>query len=576
LLWLILRSLCVRAAWLAATVWGVHPVMVESVAWITELKNTLSAALYLATIFAYMRFDPAAFSAVGSKKGRIWAWYGCSLVLFMLALLSKTVTSSLPAVLVILMWCRRGSIRRQDLVPVLPLIAVAIPLAMMTSWMERELVGAHGKEWAFGLADRIVIAGRAVWFYIGKIVCPTRLSFNYERWNIDARSAAQWIYPVLAVVCIGMLVIGSRTRLGRRPATAALYFVGTLFPALGFVNVYPMRFAFVADHFQYLASIGPIVIVADIARRNIPGTYVRWSLCALLIFALSGLTFTRARVFKDSAALWSDTLRKNPKSWLAHSGLAGVYAMNGDVNAAVEESRMAVSILPDARNRAGLAARLAVAGDGDEARREHLSALELEPDNAILRYNYAFDLERWGELDTAEREYRKALALDERLPGVRTRLAIIRGMLGDIAGAVNLYREELRLFPESPSAAYNLANELVRAGRTEEAERHLRELLRYDPENARAHGNLGIILAQRRDVAGAEAEFGAALQYDEAIPEVHNALGALLFQKGDIDAAISHYRDALRLRPDYERARANLDAAMAMRDARRGMMPVRK
>ncbi len=251
LVWLVLRRLALPGAWLAAMVFALHPVHVESVAWITERKNVLSGAFYLGALLAYLRF--AGLGAPAAEAER-WRSYALAVALFVCALLSKTVTCTLPAVILLLLWWKRGRVTRAEASATVPLFVVGACLALVTIWMERTHVGAQGAAWLLSPIDRALIAGRAVWFYAATLAWPHPLTFVYPRWEIDAGAWWQYLFP-LAAAAVTALLFFARARIGRGPLVAVLCFGVTLAPALGFVDVYPMRYSFVADHYQYLASV---------------------------------------------------------------------------------------------------------------------------------------------------------------------------------------------------------------------------------------------------------------------------------------------------------------------------------
>ena len=310
LLWRVLVALEIPAPLLAACLFAIHPVHVESVAWITERKNVLSAVFYFASALAYLKWDTHA-----RRRD-----YLLALLLFVAALLSKTVTCSLPAALLLVIWWKRGRMTPRDIVFLAPFLVIGLVMAMTTVWLERSHVLAVGPEWNLSPIDRILIAGRAVWFYLAKLVLPVNLSFIYPRWTIDPRDAVQWAFPLGVVVALGVLW-AMRNRWGRGPLVAALIFAGTLVPALGFFNIYPMRYSFVADHFQYHASAAMIALLAvgiDRVLRALP----RFAALVIVLTPLLALTMFRASVYRDVEVLWRDTLAKNPDSWMAHLNLA--------------------------------------------------------------------------------------------------------------------------------------------------------------------------------------------------------------------------------------------------------------
>src|SRR5688572_7168438 len=376
----LLRRLAVPGAVVAAFIFAVHPVHVESVAWITELKNTLSGVLYLSAAIAYVNFDT-------NRRKR---WWALAFGLFALALLSKTVTATLPAALLVVFWWKRGHLRlREDVLPLLPFFAIGVLGGAVTAWVERTHIGAEGAAFGFSVIERGLIAGRAIWFYLAKLVWPANLVFIYPRWNINPFAWWQYVFPL----AVGLLLAGLwryRTR-SRAPLAALLLFIGTLVPALGFVNVYPFVFSFVADHFQYLASLGVIALVSAGAtllmrRRRVTPTLAA-SLAVLIVGASAVLTWRQSREYVDGETLYRTTLRSNPSSPMVRNNLGGLL-----------------------RKRAGLVSpdrRLL-----EEAEAQFREALRLRPDDFPQAHNnLGTTLLALDRFDAAIAEYRDALRL---------------------------------------------------------------------------------------------------------------------------------------------------------------------
>src|ERR1700690_3205406 len=245
------RAAPAGAEWLAALLFALHPVHVESVAWISEQKNTASLAFYLASAFVYLRFDET------RRPGS----YAAALALFACSLLCKTVTATLPAALLVAFWWKRGRLgMRRDVAPLVPWLALGAAAGLFSSWVERRYIGAQGAGFEISWAARVLVAGRAVWFYLGKLAWPFGLNFVYPRWTVDTADWTQWLFP-LGVVGAGAVLWALRAR-GRGPLAAFLFFTGSLFPALGFVNLYGARYSWVWDHWQYLPDLGPIALAA--------------------------------------------------------------------------------------------------------------------------------------------------------------------------------------------------------------------------------------------------------------------------------------------------------------------------
>jgi protein O-mannosyl-transferase len=501
----VLTTLRVPGAWLAAAIFALHPVGVESAAWITERKNVLSAVFYFAAALAYFRLaDPAdapggdapaeralppravdgASQGVSRRRGsrrqsavresasngaavvetavpvpardRSWRWYGLSLALFVAALLSKTVTCSLPAALLLVRWWKRGAIGRRDLVPLAPFFAVGLAFGLLTAWMEKHHVGAQGAEWSLGWIESGLVAGRALWFYAGKLLWPAQLSFIYPRWTIDATVWWQWIFPVAAVGAVAALWF-ARHRIGRGPLVAVLFFAGTLAPALGFFNVYPMRYSYVADHFQYLASAGLIALAASLLAR------VRLPVAAAVPVVLGVLAWNQAHDYKDIETLWRATLARNPECWLAHNNMG---------------------LLMRAQGRAG------------EAEYHYRAALRVQPDDGDINYNIGNLLAGTGRLGEAIGHYRLAIESGVGQADAHNNLGaalLTRGDPRDLDEAIQHFRAALELQPHRPDTHYNLGNALVAKRDVAGAVSHYVEVLRIDPEHARARAQLNAL-----------------------------------------------------------------------------------
>jgi tetratricopeptide (TPR) repeat protein len=449
LLWQLLLYLRIRGAWLAAVLFALHPVGVESVAWITERKNVLSAVFYFAAALAYLRF--VALAEPGGPNRLRWYWYLGALVLFIAALLSKTVTCSLPAALLLVCWWKKGRVQWGDIFPLLPFFVFGVGLGLMTAWMEKYHVGAQGAEWSLTFADRCLIAGRAVWFYAGKLVWPAHLTFNYPRWEIEPEVWWQWLFPVAAIGVVTGLWL-ARRRIGKGPLVAVLFFAGTLGPALGFVNVYPMRYSFVADHFQYLAGVGLITLCAAGLDR-IPRVIL-----ATLVVLLAALTWQQTGVYRNLETLWRDTLAKNPDCWLAHNNLGIYLYFEGRFDEAMEHYHKAIEIDPNHFDTLyNLGAALAAQGRFDEAIENYYKALELNPNYAYALNNLGIALANKGRLDEAIQNYRKAIQVNPNFSEALNNLGVALAVKGQLDASIEILHKAIQVSPNSSDALNNLA-----------------------------------------------------------------------------------------------------------------------
>lgn len=458
LLWHLLSALSVPGAFAAAMVFAVHPVHAESVAWITERKNVLSAIFYLAAAIEYFRFWPAQRLAEFDRT-RMRHYYA-ALALYVCALLSKTVTCTLPVAVLLVAWWKRGRVNRREWMLMLPFLALGAALGLTTALMEKRLVGASGPQWDIPFLHRCIVAGHAVWFYAGKLFWPHPLIFFYPRWDVQHPGVLQYQWP-LAVVGLVVALWLLRRNIGRGPVTAVLFFIVTLGPALGFVNVYPMQFSFVADHFQYLASIGPIVLASAVgtllvSRKGINRS-VGTTAGVIILIGFTGLTFRRTYILADAERLWLDTIDKNPNCWTAHNNYGRMLFRRGDLRDAKPHLQAALRLKPDcaeaytnygsvlaregqfesaiayfnksleldpklAEAHMNLGNAYATKGDRTKSEEHYHAALSLEPNSAMAHYNYGYNLERWEDLSKARSEYNRALELDADFRAARQRL----------------------------------------------------------------------------------------------------------------------------------------------------------
>jgi Flp pilus assembly protein TadD len=487
-----LRRLSIPGAYLAAAIFALHPVHVESVAWITEQKNTLSAVFYLGAALAWLRFE----------ERRETRAYALALALFVLALCTKTVTATLPAALLLLHWWRRGKPSwRRDVVPLLPFFALGAAAGLFTVWVERNLVGAQGAAFQRTMLERGLIAGRAAWFYLGKLAWPADLVFIYPRWTVREDAWWQYLFPASALLALAALW-ALRKRIPGALA-GALFFVGTLFPALGFFDLYPFLFSFVADHFQYLASLGIIALAAAGAARLLhraPPMARRagQGLCLAAVAALGLLTWKQSHLYADRETLYRATLQGNPGCWMAWNNLAGALISRGAAAEALPMAQRALELRPDypeAQNNLALA--LATMGRPAEAIEHYRKAIELDPGYAEAHNNLGFALAEGGALDEAIVHYREALRSDAGHAGVHYNLAMALVAKGQAPPALAHLRRAVQLQPDFLEARNNLGILLARSGRLDEAIEQFREALEIAPGSPDVRRNLDFAVARR-------------------------------------------------------------------------------
>jgi tetratricopeptide (TPR) repeat protein len=428
---LVLRRLAVPGAWLAAGLFALHPIQAESVAWITERKNVLSGVFFLSAALAYTGSPLHREGPLRRRATRA----ALVALLFACALLAKSATAPLPLALAVVTVWKRGSLDRLQTLLLGGLLAGGAAMGLVTLQLEVQHAGARGAEFSLSMVERALVAGRAFWFYLGKLAWPVDLAFSYSRWTVDARDEWAYLFPLGAAAAVALLAL-FRRKLGAGPVVAVAYFGLMLSPALGLFNVYYHRYAFVADHFQYLACLGPLALLAAGATRlRLPVRLGRATACALLA-VLAVLTWNRAALFESSETLWRGSLAADPRSHLAHYNLGELLARKGEIEAAVEHYRRALEIKPDMLPALiNLGALLGARGETDEALGLFDRALSRAPDHALAHYNRGLVLELQGRTELALRAYREALRHQPDLVAARNNLALLLYAAGDYRGA---------------------------------------------------------------------------------------------------------------------------------------------
>jgi len=596
MLWRVLKLLKVKGAWLGAALWALHPVMVQSVAWVTELKNTQSCIFYLLAIFSFLKWEergnltgvdnlPPGRSGPCPSLG----WFVLSLLFFSLATLSKPSVVMLPFVLALCIWWMRGRIRWRDALAVAPFAMISGLASAWTIWEQKFHSRAIGPDWDQTLPERLIIAGRAIWFYLGKLIWPDPLIFIYPRWEVNPPNLIAY-FPLVSVitVLIALWFIGQRW--SRALFFAAAYYVISLFPVLGFFSVYFFRYSFVSDHFQYLASMGPLALagagIAALATRLskepfdfasdtdapqsaaepkptptparlknalLPG------LCGVLLFLLGVLTWRQTAEYRDVNTLYTATLKENPSCWMAHYNLGIALSEEGKTDQAVDHYRQAVTLRPDyAEAHYNLGRLLVEQGRAGDAIAHYEKAVEINPADAEAQNNFGVTLFGVGRVDDAIKHYRKALQLQPDYAAASCNLANALIATGDFDGAIARYSACLAAMPDQPGAEYNLASALLREGRTDEAIVHYRKVLELHPESADAHANLGSAFLAKRQIPDAIAEYRKAIEISkENVPALSN-LAWLLATSAD--ASLRNGPEAVRLAERADSASSRSDS----------------
>jgi tetratricopeptide (TPR) repeat protein len=567
LLVLILRRLSIPGAWLAAFIFALHPVCVESVAWISEQKNTLSTVFYLSAALAYLHFDRRGQASTVDTRvnSRGLTPYLLATGLFLLALLAKTVTATLPAALLVVIWWRWGRLTwKTDVLPLIPWFLLGSAAGLFSAWVERQFIGAKGPEFDLTLVQHCLLAGRVIWFYLVKLLWPSNLIFIYPRWETNPASWRQYLFPAGAAALVGAAWLMRRRTRG--PLAALLFFIGSLFPVLGFFNVYAFIFSFVADHFQYLASLGVITLVAGAWGRWAGRPYLVRSqriAAAAVICILGVLTWRQCRIYRDIQTFYRTTLDRNPDCWMAHNNLGDALFQMGRMAEAIDNYQEVVRLKPEfAAAHYYLGNALARTGRPTEAIAQYEQALRIKPGYVKARNDLGAALVDAGRLPEAIDQYEQALRIKPDTPEIYYNLGIALARAGRSPEAVARYEEALRIKPNYPEAQNNLGAVFAAAGRFAEATVHYEQALRLRPDYAEAHNNLGYVLFKIARPQEAIGHYETALRIKSDFLNAHKNLAVALTATGRLPEAIDQFEQALRLAPDDPALHHNLGVVL--------------
>ena len=553
----VLLRLAIPGAWLAAGIYALHPVYAESVAWVTEQKNTLSLVFYLAAALVYLGMDRGRAEAVPQPRSKpsiaadaprqpypqkssaaasscqpyVWyrsGSYWLATMFFLCSILAKSVTATLPAALLVVAWWQRGRLTRADWFPMIPWLGLGAVIGLVTAWVEYHYMGAHGSAFGLSLVERGLLAGRILWFYPTKLLWPD-LIFIYEHWKIDATVWWQWLYPIAALGLVAWLwKLRTRTR---GPLAACLYYAGSLVPTLGFFNVYAFKFSYVADHWQYLPSIGLVVLAAaGIATWGARFPAALRTGSAVLLVLLAALTWHQALGYRDMETFYRTILAKNNDCSLAHNNLGLLLREDGRL---------------------------------DEAAGHFREMLRLDPQDADAIGKLAVTYSRLNRPAEAVQQYEAAQRLKPGEAGLENDLGAALVTAGRRDEAVAHFERALQLQPDFADASYNYGSLLISVGRPAEAVERFRSSLRLQPDNAKAEHNLGAAYLTLGRLDDAVARFTAALRLRPDYFEAHYNLASTLGNQGKLDEAIQHLQEAVRLQPRHAGARLALAGLLA-------------
>ena len=540
MIWIILRKLSIPGAFLAAMIFVVHPVNVESVAWIAQRKNLTAMLFLLLSILWYLndftsscrnkaqssRHTPCADPAHGVCGLLGGHWYWLSLAAFLLAMLSKGSAAVLPALVLGIIWWRRR-LTKWDFLRTAPFFIIAVALTFVNIWFQRRDLEEIIRN--AGFLERLLGAGAVVWFYLYKTLLPLNLIFIYPQWNIQTGNLWWWM-PLLSAVVITIALWFYRKTWSRPFLFAWGFFCVSLVPVMGLTDVYFMKYALVADHYQYTAVIGAIALTAAgwsiwHDKTNRP---TRWALnctAAIVLVVLGSLTWRQSGLYGNAMTLYQATLEKNPNCWMAHNNLGLILEEKGRLQDAMDHYKKSVL---------------------------------LNPKNSEAYNNLGGLLLKTGRLPEAIVQFEQALRYKQNFAEAHNNLGLVLVNIGRLDEAIEHFKQALRLKPSYAETQNNLGEVLARTDRPQEAIKCYEQALALKPDFPEAEYNLGLILLQTDRPQEAIKYFELSIKLKPDYFITHNNLGTALLRTGRPEEAIEHYKQALRINPDYIQAYLNL------------------
>jgi tetratricopeptide (TPR) repeat protein len=565
---------------MVAVLFGLHPLRVESVAWISERKDVLSVTFGMLTLWAYARWVQRSAvrspqSAVGNQAAspRLLTpgFYWLALVFFALSLMSKPMMVTLPCVLLLLdywpleRWPQKSL--RALLVEKVPFFLLSAIVSVVTYITQKnaDMMSSvvTGLSLSFGarLENALVSYGR----YLGKLFWPVDLGALYpypDRW------------PVPTILLAGLLVLGlsffafaMRRRQPYLP-TGWLWYLGTLVPVLGLV---PVGAQAMADRYLYIPSIGILIIVVWGTCQMTRGWHYQGIGLGAAggVLALVCIVLTRHQIgyWKDDVSVWQRAIAVTGNNYDAHNMLGRAFGVRERMDEAIREFQEVVRLNPgfaEAQNSLGRAWE--AKGRVNEAMACYQKALEVRPDYTVAQINLGALLLRMGRVDEAIVHYQKALQIEPDYAEAHNNLGFALYSKERFDEAIVHYQKALQVEPYHPEVHVNLGITLLKKGRVDEAIVHLQKALQIKPDLAIAHFNLGIALLQKGSVDEGIVHLQKALEIKPTIAEAHYTLGFALYSKGRLDEAIREFQETLKLKPDYADASNDLVTILGLKE----------
>jgi len=538
LLLFIILARCTKALWpsmMVALAFALHPVHVESVAWVTERKDVLSTLFWMLAVLAYINY---------CRRTKI-VWYALALSAVGLGLMAKPMLVTLPCVLLLLdYWPLKrmnfslsagsenmegyASLEGSGTRPLTCLVFEKIPFFVISaaSSVVTLIVQAKTRAPIMLLSPKARIANALVSYasYIEKMLWPRNLAAFYPHPG-DTLPVWQVIIALVVFFCISVLVI----RCGRRAPyiiVGWLWYLGTLLPVIGLVQVGAQA---MADRYTYIPLVGLFIIIAwsiyDVVVRRKRCGIILAGITLMLCVTLMICTFRQVGYWRNSTSLFERALKVTSKNYVAHTGLGVAFAQAGDIEKAVH----------------------------------HFNAtLQIKPDHIDAHFNLGKALAQQGKVSEAVEHYTKVLSLNPERANACNELALLLAQQGKLDQAVALYRRGLESNPEDVPLHSNLGVALIQQGKFDEAVREFQLVLQLRPDSG-THKNLAVALVYKDDFDEAIKHYTESVRLEPENAHTHYLLGNALLAKGKPSEAIAEYRTALKLDPHHDRARTALE-----------------
>jgi tetratricopeptide (TPR) repeat protein len=524
LVWRLLAKFGLPLAWLGGLIFVSHPVNVESVAWIVELKNTLSLFPFLLAMCAWIDYE----------EGRRSRDYLLALGLFLVAMLCKITMAQFPVVILLYAWWKRGRISWSDLRASAPFFVISLvlfeaALGAGRSFAQGVQLGTAGLLPLGGLLSRIALAGLSISSYFSNCFLPVKLLPIYPVWAVDPPSLLQFL-PWLVLAGMICWLWRKRESWGRHALLGLGFFLLNLAPFLAFGLTFYPRDSWVMNHFLYIPIIGLIGLVVaaigNIDQRLSKATHpYSTGILTLVIVLLAFQSHGYAAAFTNEETLWTYTLERNPGAWTAHINLGKILLMENQL---------------------------------EEAQDHFEAALRANPDSAMANANLGVTLVQMGRVQEGVEQFRKALSLNPNDAVTHNNLGIVLAQTGQVPEALRQFQYAIKVQPNYAEPYNNRGNTFLTMGRLDDARENYGQALKINPGYAEAHYNLGNVLLKQGQNSDALEQYAEALKINPDYIDARNNMGLVLGQMGRIPEAIEQFEDVLQINPDNQTARNNL------------------